>query len=276
MDTHLIQRAIVEQLAASPEKILPQNLAKTISATYGLKKTHAKALLKELIAQGELAYIYEFGSTYLEISFNKPVRISKHVVIKPPLHQYRHRPDDVVIQIKPGASFGGGRHPTTRLAIKGIEYVLTEICPGWLNAESSVLDIGTGSGILAISAVGLGVNAGLGIDVDPCARAEAAENVKLNNLEDRLTVSDKAIEAIDHCFSMVTANLRVPTLRKLCVCMGAVTAPQGIVVLSGIRTYELAELQEVYAAEHFECIWSKVELDWVGIVLNKIDVAGLR
>jgi hypothetical protein len=75
MDVDGIRKAILEDVAASPARLTPQYLAKTILETYGLDKTRAKAVLKDLVARGQLEYTYEFGSTFLVRSFNEPVRM---------------------------------------------------------------------------------------------------------------------------------------------------------------------------------------------------------
>jgi ribosomal protein L11 methyltransferase len=270
MDIDGIRKAMLENVAASPARLTPQHLEKTILETYGLDKIRAKSVLKDLVAHGQLEYTYEFGSTYLVLSFSKPVRISAHVVVRPPGHRYRPAPDEVVIQIKPGAAFGGGRHPTTRLSVKAIEFLLKKVRPDWLNANGSVLDIGTGSGILAIAAVCLGVNKGLAIDIDPCAIAEAAENIAINHLEGQLVVSGRQLDTIRRSFSMVVANLRYPSLKKLYPQITEQTDPNGGVVLSGFRLHERNDLIELYTAKHFECIWTADELEWVAVVLKKI------
>ena len=270
LGAELIQKEIIEKVTVSPARITPQDLEKTISETYGLDKIRAKAVLKELVARGQLEYTYEFGNTYLVPAFNKPVRIAAHVVVKPPGHRYQPEPDDVVIQIRSGAAFGGGRHPTTRLAVKAIEYVLKEVRPQWLNQDCCVLDIGTGSGILAIAAVCLGVKKGLGIDIDPCAIAEAGQNRVLNHLEDQIVISDRDMDSVDPAFSMVIANLRYPSLKSFYPQITRLTAANGWVVLSGFRSYELDDLIGHYTAKHFECIWSVHELDWSAAVLKKI------
>jgi ribosomal protein L11 methyltransferase len=269
LDSDLVQKEILEIVAASSVRMSPQYLEKTISETYGLAKARAKQILKNLIGQGELEYTYEFGSTYLVRSFSKPVRIATHVVIMPAGHSYQPAPDDVVIQIKSGAAFGGGRHPTTRLSVKAIEYVLKIMSPDGLNQDCSVLDIGTGSGILAIAAVYLGVEKGIGIDIDPCAVAEARDNIALNHLQDRLVISDRDVDSFDRAFSMVIANLRYPSLKFFYPQILKLTDTNGGVVLSGFRPHERDDLMDLYTAEYFKCIWTADELDWSVAALKR-------
>ena len=269
MDIQQIQNAILEKVTASPARLTPQYLEKTISKTYGLEKIRAKAILKELVDRGQLEYTYEFGSTYLVRSFNKPVRISKHVVIMPAGHSYLPAAADVVIQIKPGAAFGGGRHPTTQLSVKAIEYVLKEVRPGWMKQRCSVLDIGTGSGILAMAAVCLGVKKGLGLDIDPCAVAEAADNIALNKLENRIIISDRKIDTIDQVFSLVVANLRYPSLKNYYPQILRLTDTNSWVVLSGFRPHERGDLMDLYTTKYFKCSWAADELDWSAAALKR-------
>jgi ribosomal protein L11 methyltransferase len=204
------------------------------------------------------------------LSFNKPVRISDYVVIQPPGHRFKPAPDDVVIRIQPGAAFGGGRHPTTRLSVRAVEYVLKKVRPSWLSADCSVLDIGTGSGILAIVAICLGIKKGLGLDIDPCAIAEAGQNRDLNRLQDRLAIADRKIETIDASYSLVVANLRYPSLKQLYPQMIRLTDGSGWLVLSGFRVNEMRDLEAVYTGRHFESLWAADEQDWAAVALRKI------
>jgi ribosomal protein L11 methyltransferase len=136
--------------------------------------------------------------------------------------------------------------------------------------DSTVLDIGTGSGVLILTAVLGGMNEGIGIDIDSCARVEAAANVKINGLEDRIMISGQAVETIDQQFTMVMANLRYPSLIKLFARLTKVTDKRGILILSGIKNGEVADLLEVYTKTYFKCLWTVNELDWRGVVLQKI------
>jgi len=257
-------------VADSTVRVTPPALEKTLFETLGLTKKQVKAVIRDLVSDGELVYTYEFGNSFLEPSFNKPVRVSIHVVLKPPGHHYQPESEDVVIQIKPGAAFGDGRHPTSRLAIRGIEYVLKKIKSDWPGVQSRVLDIGTGSGVLVITAVRMGIHQGLGIDIDPSAWSEAGENVLLNRLGDRIEISDQYLETIDGHFDLVTANLRYPTLKKICPCLRKNINPNGFIVFSGIRSHELADLIKAYARKNFELRWKDEIHDWVGVVFKSI------
>jgi len=262
---------VIETITSSTTKITPPVLEKLLLDRYGLNRKQIKAVIRDLVFSGELTYTYEFGCTFLERSLNKPVRISRHVVLIPPDHSYRSKPNDVVIRITPGASFGAGNHPTTRLAIKAIEFVLLGDPAFEKKQEGTVLDIGTGSGVLILTAVFGGMDGGLGIDFDPCARVEAAVNVNINGLENRITISGQSLDTMDQRYTMVLANLRYPSLKRLFARLTDVTARGGTLILSGIKYDEVDDLLELYTKTHFKCLWTVNELGWAGVVLQKIN-----
>ena len=264
-----IIKAILETVSGSRKKTTPIALEKIASEKYALGKKQVKSVIQGLIAKGELIYTYQYGSTFLEKSFNRPVRISKHVVIKPPENSFVSKPGDVVINLAKGASFGTGQHPTTRLAVKGIDYALKECGHFKENKKTCLLDVGTGSGILVIAAVLMGITKGTGIDIDPCAIAESRENIKINGLEHIIDTCDMAFEKIDRVFSMITANLRYPTIKRLLPYMYETVHKKGFVVLSGIKTGEIKDLLNIYKEKGFLCRWKEVEQDWAGVVFEK-------
>ena len=261
---------MIATVATSPAKITPAALKKLIFERHGLNHKQTKTVIRELVISGELTYTYEFGSTFLERSFTKPVRISRYVVLTPPAHPCRSKPQDVVVQIKPGAAFGIGNHPSTRLAIKAIEFVLLDNQAIDKRKDRTVLDIGTGSGVLILTAVLGGMDGGIGIDIDSCARVEAAANVKINGLADRIMISGQALETIDQRFAMVLANLRYPSLKKLLARLTETTDERGTLILAGLKIGEVDDLLEVYTKTHFRCLWTVSELGWAGMVLQKV------
>jgi ribosomal protein L11 methyltransferase len=247
----------------------PAGIIKELGGCSKIKKNRVQRAIRDLVAAGELAYTFEHGRTFLEPSFDRPVRVSERIVLVPPEKVFTPGPDDLVIRIMPGASFGAGRHPTTRLALRGIEFVLTrcEKPPG--GPGSRVLDIGTGSGVLAMAAVLLGIETGIGIDFDPCAVAEAATNIRLNGLAERITVSDIAVERISGSFALVAANLRLPSLLRLAPSIAAWTPPGAAVVISGIRRDEVETLLSACAKQCFDQMWCGEEDEWMGVSLVK-------
>ncbi len=270
LDTQTIFTDVIATIASTTAKMTPSTLERFIFDRHGLNKKQIKTVIRELVDSGELTYTYKFGSTFLERSFTKPVRISRHVVFTPPDHFYRPRPKDVVVQIKPGASFGSGGHPSTRLATKGIDFVLLGDRPIEKSQDNMVLDIGTGSGALILSAVICGMDGGLGIDIDACARVEAATNVKINGLEDRILISGQSLETINQRFKMVLANLRYPSLKRFYPLLAEIADNKSTLVLSGMKKGEVADLLAVYTKTHFKCLWTDNELGWAGVVLQKL------
>ena len=257
-------------VATSSTKITPVSLEKRIGEKLELTKKQAKSVIRDLVAGGELAYTYEYGNTFLEPSFARPVRVSDHIVLQPPGHHYSAKPNDVVVKIKAGASFGAGNHPTTRLALKGIEFVLLGDQTGDKKPNTSVLDIGTGSGVLLITTILCGIQSGLGVDIDACARVEAAENFRINGLDDRVAVSEQSLADIQQRFSVILANLRFPSLKKLRTQINEKADSNCFLILSGIRDYEEDDLIKIYQEIQFEKIWAGNELGWSGVALRKV------
>jgi ribosomal protein L11 methyltransferase len=269
VDADSVRENVLSIVATASAKITPPILGKLIFERYGLNKKQIKTVIRDLVFSGELTYTYEFGSTFLERSFGKPVRISRYVVLTPPDHSYRSKPKDVVVQIKPGASFGAGRHPSTRMAIKGIEYVLLGDQTIGKRQNSTVLDIGTGSGVLLITAILCGMNTGLGIDIDCCARVEAAENVRINGLEAQADISGQSLADIHQRFSIILANLRCPSLKKMVRQVNEIADSDGFLIFSGIKDNELDDLLKVYEKMRFKSVWTDNELGWAGVVLRR-------
>jgi ribosomal protein L11 methyltransferase len=167
-------------------------------------------------------------------------------------------------------SFGNGEHPTTRLAIRGVEYALSSgrLFNGRQN--TSALDIGTGSGILAIAAVLLGINRAIGIDIDPVARSEAKKSILINNLSKRISIHNRSLDDINQQFSLITANLRYPTLKKLYSRLDHITEPKAVVVISGLKTSEMSDVEKFYTQKSFKLEISEVEKGWGAMVFKKI------
>jgi ribosomal protein L11 methyltransferase len=264
-DIHTICQKVLDAVFVSKTKLTPRELGMTLSQRFGIEKKALKNAIRYLVAHRKLTYTYHFGCSFLEQSFNTPTRISERTVLKPSGTLYQPEPNDVVVELKHGASFGTGEHPTTRLAIRGVEKALSK--KNFFRDKNDILalDLGTGSGVLAIVAVLLGVKAAIGIDIDPCAIAEAKENVQLNDLENKIQILDMPLKSIDKQFSLIIANLRYPTLKRLCSHIAGITEKEGAAVVSGIKKSEVSDLLNSFTRQYFKCFWQEFEKDWAGL-----------
>jgi ribosomal protein L11 methyltransferase len=165
----------------------------------------------------------------------EPIRAGERLWIVPTWHE-PPRPGDVNITLDPGAAFGTGSHPTTRM------------CLAWLEenvrAGDSVLDYGCGSGILAIAALKLGAARATGVDVDALALEAARYNSSRNGVD--LEVRD-AQRSIDGAFSITVANILANPLRMLAPVICSHTLPAGRIALSGILEDQAEQVAQAYA-----------------------------
>ena len=222
-----------------------------------------------LVDQGTLHYTNHLCTSHLEVNFARAVAVSQHIVLAPEQMDQQDRPDVIVVKLAAGDAFGSGEHPTTRLALQAVDWVISELKHQGSLLEKKALDIGTGSGVLAIAAVKLGLASALGIDIDPVACFEAKTNLKLNAMTHRIDISATPLENITGVkFDLIMANLRVPTLKKFIPMMLALTHPGGYWVLSGFRPDELAGLLKTLPCGMIQERWQQSELNWAAVVLK--------
>jgi ribosomal protein L11 methyltransferase len=268
-DNGTLRRKVLGIVEESRRRLTPGDLKKRLLGKNFADEKAIKTAISDLILSQELKYTYHLGCSFLEKSYEKPTRVSKRVILKPPGMVYEPASGDIVIDISKGASFGFGDHPTTQLAIQGIEAALSENHGILKDDNSRALDIGTGTGVLAIAAVLMGIKRAVGIDVDPCARDEAQKNIKLNGLEHRINILDTGVEDIKGTYSLITANLRYPTIKRLCPHIAGITQKKGAVVVSGIKSDEVEDLVNDFSKFYFTCTWKKFEKEWAGMVLSR-------
>ena len=265
-----LQKKLLRILQCSPHKLTPRDLEIKTVRRWGVEKRQVRAALHNLLVEGVLAYRYDFGRTLVELSFAKPVRISPRVILKPPELFGSAGMVEAVVSLRPGDAFGSGRHPSTRLALRALDCLLNRAGFNKSRATGRMLDVGTGSGVLSIAALQLGVATVDALDRDPVARHEARENVKGNGLARRCTIADRTLESIQDPYHVVTANLRYPTLHEICNDLARLTNPQGVLVLSGLRTAEALSLIRLYGQNAFALRWQADEKGWVGLGFRKL------
>jgi ribosomal protein L11 methyltransferase len=155
------------------------------------------------------------------------------------------------------------------LALRGIEFVLRDLQPFPLKHETRCLDIGTGSGILALAALKLGAARALGLDIDPCAISECRQNARLNGLSHRLKVEDVSLDLLTEAFDLALANLRLPTLCRIQPQLRKRLQQPGALVFSGFKVTEIRELSACYQAGGFQLVWQASEKDWSAAVFTE-------
>jgi ribosomal protein L11 methyltransferase len=192
----------------------------------------------------------------------RPFHVAPRLVVKPSWESYEPAAGEAVIEMDPGMAFGTGLHASTRLALGFIE----EICAG--APPDCALDVGTGTGILAMAAALRGASLVIAVDNDPDAVAAALENVARNNLAGRIGVSDRDLAAIDGTFDLVSANITADVLLPLAPLLVARLAPCGALVLAGLLAGEQTrEVRAAYERLGLLCAAERCEGEWASLLL---------
>jgi ribosomal protein L11 methyltransferase len=189
-----------------------------------------------------------------------PQEITGRIVVKPTWREYAAEPGQLVIEIDPGMAFGTGTHPTTVLCVQLLE--------SYLQAGQSVLDVGTGSGILLIAAAGLGAGHLTGTDLDPMAVDVARKNMLQNRVAPSAfeLICGSLAEKIHRTYDVVVANILADVIIDLLDQGVPAARPGGIFICSGIIEAYQARVAEKMAACGFDIVDVRKEGDWVALV----------
>jgi len=177
----------------------------------------------------------------------RPSRVGRRVVIKPTWEEWEPAQGDIIIEIDPGMAFGTGTHATSRLCLETLERIYLHESPFESPAvpdPADLLDVGAGSGILAIAAAKLGAGRVVAIDIDPGAVSVANENAVLNRVEGTVTVSGTPLAEVSGHFAVVVANILAEDLVRMGRELVGRLRQGGVLVLSGI----LSEKEETVLA----------------------------
>ena len=189
------------------------------------------------------------------------LHIGKHLVIKPSWLEYAPRADEVIIELDPGMAFGTGLHPTTRLCLLALEQYQT--------GAPRVLDVGTGSGILSITAAKLGAREIRALDTDAVAVETATRNVAINRAEKIVRVERGTIDASCNQFDLICINILAEVIVELAPALAAALRPDGIVIASGILDFKADDVADALNAVGIEIVEKKQEEDWIALVGKK-------
>ncbi|MBW2514248.1 MAG: 50S ribosomal protein L11 methyltransferase, partial [Deltaproteobacteria bacterium] len=234
-----VPQAVREAIRNAQTRLTQLDVERQVSRCCQVNRGKVRSAIKELVGRQELMYVSDFGRTFIETSLHKPIRIAANIVLKPWNCAFEKDAGDIVISLCHGISFGSGRHPTTRLCLKGLEYLQGTQTGLGPPGKTRALDIGTGSGVLIITALKMGVTSGIGVDIDACARSEARINAIYNGVSERVAISSEPFGAFKEAFHLIMANLRWPTLTSLLPQIVDKTTPGGNILVSGIKSEEM-------------------------------------
>jgi ribosomal protein L11 methyltransferase len=191
------------------------------------------------------------------------IKVTENITIKPTFRDYTPAPGELVILIDPKMSFGTGEHQTTKLIIKLLErYVQKGI---------DVLDAGTGTGILAITAVKLGASHALGFDNDELCLINGEENVEINSLSSQIEIRLAEINQIEvKEFDLVIANIQKNVLLNIASEIHMRTKKNGVVILSGLLLDDEIDINIKYESIGFQFVEKLVMDEWISLVYRKL------
>jgi ribosomal protein L11 methyltransferase len=188
----------------------------------------------------------------------KPIHVTDRIVITPTWHQYDPRPNEIVLIIDPKMSFGTGYHETTRVALRLMEKYIT---PG-----THLLDVGTGTGVLAIAGIRLGAISAIGVDIDEWSYSNALENLEHNAVQHRIKMFRGDISSAPAgLFGMIVANIQLNVIKPLLTEMKNRLSPGGVLIVSGLLVQDRDEILSALGSSNYRIIEELRENEWIGI-----------
>lgn len=191
-----------------------------------------------------------------------PIRAGKHLIIKPSWEACSPLPGDHVIEMDPGMAFGSGYHDTTVLCLALLEK--------YLHAGDRVIDVGTGSGILALGAALSGAGSVLAIDIDPDAVRVAAQNVAHHGLSDRIRVQEgDLLERVEETCDVCVANIIADIILGFAEPLKAHIRPGGLFICSGIIRERSGEIRGALSGAGYEVLEESSTEEWTAFCVRR-------
>lgn len=195
----------------------------------------------------------------------KPFRLCEGLWVRPPWQEHAPRRGEKVLVLEPGRAFGTGLHETTRLVAAAVSMMRRTL------PQTTVLDVGTGSGILALTALALGAKSAVGVDNDPDAIEVAKENAERNGMSERVTFATTPVARVRGTFGLVLANIEADVLVAMKSALQARLALGGRLVLSGILASREADVRAAFGKpiERAELRSATDDDAWVALTYTK-------
>lgn len=192
--------------------------------------------------------------------YYKPIRVGKSIVIKPSWEPYEKQDGDVIVELDPGMAFGTGTHETTRMCMELLERFVTP--------ETTVLDVGCGSGILSITSLLLGAKSIVGVDIDPVAVDVAVENGERNGFCPPRYVIKKGnlADEIEGMFDIAAANIVADAIKMLAPDVKRFIKPDGYFICSGIIEDRIDDVKECLNSLGYNIIEVLRQGEWAAML----------
>lgn len=189
----------------------------------------------------------------------KPVKVGRRIVVKPSWEEYRPQEDEIVLELDPGMAFGTGTHQTTILCIQELERLVSPSC--------HVLDVGCGTGILAISSLLLGAGYAVAVDIDPNAVRIARKNAVQNGVAPRMEVlRGNLVDHVEGKYDLVVANIIADAIIALTGPVKGFLKESGVFIASGIILERLDDVLTALKREGYGQIEHRAMDDWAVVV----------
>jgi len=199
--------------------------------------------------------------------FFRPLRVCSDIVVCPTWEAFEPQPGETVLRLDPGQAFGTGGHTSTRLCLKVMES-LTQDLPMKSFLFSRVLDVGTGSGILALVAAAFQAESVLAIDNDPLAVEAAQAHVHLNGLASTINVELATPESLSGPFTLILANLTLNDLIPLAPTFKKLLSPMGVLVTSGVLGSQARSLISPFIRSKLAFLGLHLEEEWACVLFQ--------
>ncbi len=190
-----------------------------------------------------------------------PIRLGRNILIRPLWTEAKTQPGDIVLSLDPGMAFGTGTHPTTQLCLEALEDLV--------QPAMKVLDLGCGSGILAIAAAKLGALSVFGLDIDPIAVRVTDENAVQNDVGDKITAQQGSLENVitsSRRFDLIVVNILARIIIQMCgEGLGQTVRPGGLAIFSGIILEQADDVEAALRQTGLTPYKRRLQGDWVVI-----------
>ena len=193
-----------------------------------------------------------------------PLPVGQRLLILPPWEGGPVQSQREVIEINPSMAFGTGHHATTHSCLEALEALCDTHGP-----PARALDLGTGSGVLAIALAKLGVPSIWATDTDPIALEEARKNARKNGVKTSVHISAVSLNELPAPFQLVVANLFASTLIALCPAITQILTRPGHAILSGIQNDQAQAVLEAFRAPDWTLVEHRLKDDWTTLVLRR-------